>query len=94
MIQRRTRDYEVSLWSLQDSLIAILKQYGLEFKGQIEEGKLTDKDDGTQTFSFKIPMYYYKDGEKIENPSWYNVASGKLIANMRKVKVIFNKDDL
>ena len=94
MIQRRTRDYEVSLWSLQDSLIAILKQYGLEFKGQIEEGKLTDKDDGTQIFSFKIPMYYYKDGEKIENPSWYNVTSGKLIANMRKVKVIFNKDDL
>jgi len=29
MIQRRTRDYEVSLWSLQDSFIAILKQYGL-----------------------------------------------------------------
>ena len=93
MIQRRTRDYEVSLWSLQDSFIAILKQYGLEFKGQIENGKLTDRDDGTQTFSFIIPMYYYKNGEKIPNPSWYNVESGALLTNMRKIKVIFNKDN-
>ena len=94
MIQRRERDYQVSLWSLQDSLIAILKQYGREFKGQIQDGKLTDKDDGTQSFTFTIPMYYYKDGEKIENPSWYNVQNGALLANMRKIKVIFNKDNV
>ena len=92
MIQRRERDYEVSLWSLQDSFIAILKQYGLEYKGQIQSGKLTNKDDGTQTFSFTIPMYLYKEGEKIQNPSWYNVESGALLVNMRKIKVIFNKD--
>ena len=93
MIQRNERDYEVSLWSLQDSLIAILKQYGHEGKGQIQDGKLTDKDDGTQSFSFTIPMYYYKDGQKIQNPSWYNVESGALLVNMRKIKVIFNKDN-
>lgn len=93
MIQRRTRDYEVSLWSLQDSFIAVLKQYGLEYKGQIENGKLADRDDGTQTFSFDIPMYYHKHGEKIENPGWYSIQDGALLVNMRKIKVIFNKDN-
>ncbi len=93
MIQRTTRDYEVSLWSLQDSFIAILKQYGLEYKGQIEEGRLTDRDDGTQSFSFSIPMYLYIEGQKIENPSWYSVKQGALMVNMRKIKVIFNKED-
>ena len=92
MQQRTTRDYEVSLWTLQDSLIAILKQYGLEYKGQIQNGKLTDRDDGTQTFSFSIPMYIFKNGTKIQNPSWYNVKSGNLLVNMRKIKVIFNMD--
>ena len=91
MIQRRIRDYEVSLWSLQDSLIAILKQYGLEYKGQIQNGKLTDRDDGTQTFSFTIPMYYYNNGEKMLNPNWYNITNGNLLTNMRKIKVIFNE---
>jgi len=62
MIQRTTRDYEVSLWTLQDSFLAILKQYGLEYKGQIENGKFSARDDGTETFSFSIPMYYYSDG--------------------------------
>ena len=92
MKQRTTRDYEVSLWSLQDSFITVLKQYGLEFKGQIQDGKLSNRDDGTQTFSFTIPMYYYKNGQRIENPSWYSVTKGALLANMRKIKVIFNKD--
>ena len=40
MIQRTARDYEVSLWTLQDSFIAILKPYGLEYKGQIQSGKI------------------------------------------------------
>jgi len=65
MIQRRTRDYEVSLWSLQDSFIAVLKQYGLEYKGQIEDGKINCRDDGTETFSFSIPMYYRKNGKLV-----------------------------
>ena len=92
MIQRRTRDYEVSLWSLQDSFIAILKQYGLEYKGQIQEPQLTDKDDGTQSFTFTIPMYIIKNGQRIENPGWYSIKDGALLVNMRKIKVIFNKD--
>ena len=82
MIQRRTRDYEVSLWSLQDSLITVLKPYGLEYKGQIQNGKLQDRDDGTQTFSFNIPMYYYKGKEKIVNPAWSTVEDGTLIENI------------
>ena len=94
MIQRTTRDYEVSLWTLQDSFLAILKQYGLEYKGQIENGKFSARDDGTETFSFSIPMYYYSDGQRIPNPSWYNVTSGALLANMRKIKLIFNKDNI
>ena len=92
MMHRRTRDYEVSLWTLQDSPIAILKPYGLEFKGQIQDGKLQDKDDGTQTFTFSIPMYLIRNGQKIENPCWYNVQQGHLLANLRKIKVIFNKN--
>ena len=93
MSTRKTRDYEVSLWSLQDSFIAVLKQYGLEYKGQIENGKLQSRDDGTQTFSFTIPMYYIKEGKRIKNPAWYSVKSGTLLVNMRKIKVIFNKDN-
>ena len=92
MIQRTARDYEVSLWTLQDSFIAILKPYGLEYKGQIQSGKITDKDDGTQTFTFTIPMYLYQDDKRIENPGWYNVKTGNLLVNMRKVKVVFNKE--
>lgn len=92
MIQRRTRDYEVSLWSLQDSFIAVLKQYGLEYKGQIEDGKINCRDDGTETFSFSIPMYYRKNGKLVQNPAWYSVKTGALLTNMRKIKVIFNKD--
>ena len=92
MIHRKIRDYEVSVWSLQDSPIAILKPYGVEYKGQIERGKLEDKDDGTQTFSFTIPMYLIRDGKRIENPCWYNVQRGYLLADLRKIKVIFNKD--
>jgi len=36
-------------------------------------------------------MYLFKGKELIENPIWNNVTNGNLIANMRKIKVIFNK---
>jgi len=51
------------------------------------------KDDGENTFSFKIPMYLVSDesNDFIENPIWYNFINGNLISNLRKVKVIFNK---
>ena len=103
MIRTRIiRDYEVSIWTLQDSFIAVLKQSNLENKGTIQEPKMTLKDDGENTFSFKIPMYIREDSgveepyfkkENIlkENPIWYTVRNGNLLVNMRKIKVIFNK---
>lgn len=61
------------------------------------------KDDGENTFSFKIPMYLQEDNDLTEtpyfkeeiiwkeNPIWYTTRNGNIIANMRKVKIIFNK---
>jgi len=47
--------------------------------------------DGTQDFSFTIPMYINEGAERKENPIWYNAINGNLAINMRKIKVIFNK---
>ena len=89
------RDYEVSVWTLQDSYIATLKWSNSSHKGQIQEPKMTLSDDGTESFSFSIPMnLYVQDGDvlvKKENPIWYTVRDGILMVNMRKIKVIFNK---
>lgn len=85
------RNYEVSIWTLQDSFITILKHSTLENKGQLQYCKMNLKDDGTQELSFSLPMYIYDGNQRIENPIWFNTRNGTLIANMRKVKVIFNK---
>ena len=97
------RDYEVSIWTLQDSFIAVLKQSNLENREKIQEPKMVLKDDGDNSFSFKIPMYLKEDtdlseqpyikNESIwkENPIWYTVRNGNLISSLRKIKVIFNK---
>jgi len=45
--------------------------------------------DGTRELNFRIPMYIEPG---VENPAWYNVRKGFIIANMRKIKVIFNKN--
>ena len=101
--KKNIRDYEVSIWTLQDSFITVLKQSNLENREKIQEPKMTLKDDGEYTFSFKIPMYLQEDSdltkkpyfkrERIwkENPIWYTVHNGNLMVNLRKVKVIFNK---
>ena len=95
MGDRIMRDYEISLWTLQDSFITVLKPYGSDIKGQIQDGKMNIKNDGNETLSFSIPMYLYvRDGDitiKKENPIWYNTLNGTLIAGLRKVKLIFNK---
>lgn len=56
---------------------------------------MTLSDDGTESFSFTIPMHLWvQDGDvtvKKENPVWYTVRDGVLMVNMRKIKVIFNK---
>ena len=91
MVQRELRNYEVSIWSLQDDFITVLKYSDIEHKGQTQDGELISNVDGTQELSFKIPMYLFRDGQKIENPVWYNYTSGIIVANMRKIKVIINK---
>lgn len=82
------RSYEVSIWTLQDSFITVLKWSNLENKGQIQQPKVTLDSDGTENFSFSIPMYLHP-GE--ENPIWYNTLNGNLMIGMRKIKVILNK---
>ena len=104
MISKKdVRNYEVSLWTLQDSFISILKRSDIENRGTIQEPRMTIKNDGENNFSFKIPMYIRedsildeepylkKDSILIENPIWYNIRDGILISDMRKIKVIFNK---
>ena len=85
------RPYEMSIWSLQDSYLATLKTPGIETKGHIQEPKFTLKDDGTQEIEFSIPMYYTLQGERRENPFWYDYKNGLLLVGLRKIKVIFNK---
>lgn len=85
------RNYEVSIWTLQDSFITVLKPANLEFKGQIQAPDMKIKDDGTLTLSFSIPMYLYVNGIRQENPIWYNTRNGVILADLRKLKVIFNK---
>ena len=85
------RDYTISLWDLQDSFIAVLKYQREDILGTIENPIMKLVDDGTRELSLTIPMYVRESsGVLKENPIWYNVMNGNLIANMRKLKVIFN----
>ena len=89
--EKYIRDYEISLWDLQDNFITVLKPMQQDTQGTILEPKMSLADDGTQELTFSIPMYIVKeDKDKIENPIWYNTINGNLIADMRKLKVIFN----
>ena len=86
------RDYEVSIWSLQDEFIFVLKPSGIEKKGMIENKKFDlFGSESINKYEFSIPMYIYENGQRIENPIWFNTINGNLISNMRKVKVILNK---
>lgn len=91
MTVKQFRNYEVSIWTLQDSFITVLKPLNLEFKGVIQDATITLQDDGVNNISFSIPMYIMHNGQQIENPLWYIRQNGNLIANLRKIKVIFNK---
>jgi len=48
ILNEQLRPYEMSVWTLQDSFLAILKAPGIEVKGQIEEPKFNLKSDGTE----------------------------------------------
>ena len=88
------RSYEVSIWTLQDDFITVLKYANVENKGQIQDGKAKFNVDGTQELTFTIPMYLYNYQTNIleENPIWYNTRNGNIAIDMRKIKLIFNKE--
>lgn len=92
MVQEEVRNYEISVWTLQDDFITVLKAANIQRKGQTQDGELKLNVDGTQELSFSIPMYIYEGINRIENPTWYDYKHGILIANMRKIKVILNKN--
>lgn len=91
---RNPRNYEVSIWTLQDSFITVLQPSNLEQKGCIEDPELKISDSNANTFSFKIPMHLKKNNKTIENPIWCNTQNGVIVENMRKFKVILNKGKL
>ena len=84
MNSKNIRPYELSLWTLQDSFIAVLARSG---EGQIETPKCSLKNDGTQELNFSFPMYIREKGELVENPIWYSYKDVLLIENMKKIKI-------
>ena len=88
LLKREIRSYEVSLWTLQDEFITVLKWSDAEQQGRIQEPKMTLNVDGTQNFTFSIPMYLnvlkeqdrfqdvsgdnYSHIEREVNPNWFN----------------------
>ena len=93
VLKKEIRSYEVSLWTLQDDFMTVLKWSDAEQKGRIENPKMMLNVDGTQKLTFSIPMAYRHEGKLIDNPNWYNVENGNLIQGLRKIKVIFNKNN-
>ena len=86
-----TRNYEVSVWTLQDSFIAILGTSDARYKGRIQNPQMKIVNDGTQEFSFSIPMYLDDGITREVNPIWQDIYSAPALVGLRKIKVIFNK---
>ena len=91
MVQEYIRPYEISIWTLQDEFITVLKWSEIENKGQIQSGTIELIDDGTEKLEFSVPLYYYDGDTKIHNPLWLDLNQQRIIPNMHKLKVIFNK---
>lgn len=87
------RDYEIQLWTLQDEFLTVLKPYGVENKYFINQPEMKLNIDGTQEFTGEIPMYIYRNTERVENPVWYNVEQGIIITDLSKIKIIFCKHE-
>ena len=56
MVKEYIRPYELSIWTLQDEFITVLKWSEIENRGQIQSGELELVDDGTEKLSFSIPL--------------------------------------
>lgn len=88
------RPYELSIWSLQDQPISVIKGIDVYNQGYITEPQLQLSVDGTENLSFSVPMYLRNGGQDLtENPAWYNVINGNLMVGMRKLRIFFNKGD-
>ena len=92
IVQQKIRSYEISIWTLQDRFLSVLKWSTMDQKGQIQEPEVILRDDGTEELSFTIPKFYWVGAEKIPNPMWLHLQDQPLEANMHKLKVIFNKN--
>lgn len=86
------RSYEISIWTLQDRFISVLKLADIDVKGQVQNDKIRLVDDGTRELTFSIPKFYYLDDIKMDNPLWHSLDEMPLEANMHKLKVILNKN--
>ena len=85
------RNFEISIWTLQDDFIATIESAWAKAKGKTQNASMNLNIDGTQQLTFSVPMYYYVDGQKISNPAWITFSENKILLNTRKVKVILNK---
>ena len=70
MKELNIRPYEISLWTLQDGFISVLKPYGILNYGQVESPIIKIKDDGIQELTFSVPMYIREKGEKEICQKW------------------------
>ena len=70
------RDYEVSVWTLQDEFLTVLKPRQADTRKFLDEPQIKLNVDGTEEFTFSVPMYIYEGTERIENPIWYNTHKG------------------
>lgn len=91
MAEKIFRQYEVSVWSLNDEFITVLSNSNNRNKGSIQNPVMNLNVDGTQEFTFSIPMYYNVNGVKYKNPTWDIIKNEESIVNTRKIKVILNK---
>lgn len=92
MSEQTIRPYSMLIYGLQDEFIGVLKPASLESKGHITDPKMVLKNDGTQELEFSIPMYYTEPttGSRIINPMWARTRDAELLANLRKIKVVFH----
>ena len=88
------RPYEISLWTYNDNFITILTSSDSSSFGETYENTWEDNINGEGKLTFTIPIIYRSPltGEVVTNEKWYDeLKKEKLLANEKKVKLIFNK---
>ena len=81
------RTYEISLWTLQDSFIAVLGDSTSQTRGYIESPSMQLSNDGTQELDFSLPMYIDDGITRRKSNIWEQMTDAVTIAGMRKIKV-------